>query len=416
MPPKNKVRKYDDAALAAMERAQLVQAAREEREAGRIPMDFKLSSKSSEISAVLKKIKVVSGASGSSSADSAAGSGGTQEFSESNAQRHGHESHSTGGSTKVDPPSKLCSDPNTSAFRLWRKEVDLWLKCHKTVQQEALVSRLLTCLADSEKELVLSVTFGENVTCDELLKRLQDRYGGSAEVERQGAIKEFRTLARGSKSLQSFISVWETTRAKAVELGVIPELASEQDVWDLLEAAQVSTAERAQVLRELELRKDLAGELEGPEKYNVVKKTLKTMALSFELESGGKKKEEKSVAVLIAEGVRKGLAAKGQGKGQGKGKASKKGGDAKKDMACYECGKTGHFAADCWSKATGKSKGQKGKGKGKGKKKWSDVSANERAGGTTKTKPCWQWQKEGRCTHGQTCKFSHADPASGDGA
>jgi len=407
--PAKKIPKYSAEELKAKGRAEIQQIGRDERDAG-YDLGVPLSSATDVIiAAIVKKVKVVEvpvvpRAAAAGEGERAAGSGVAEEFSESNAQRHGH-----APSTKVDAPSRLVSEPSTAAFRLWQKEVKMWQMCNARVDETVLVSRLLTCLADGEKELVLSVTFGANVTCDELLKRLQDRYGGSLEVERQSAIENFRTTVRGSRSLQTFLSVWQTARAQAVEHGVVPEQASEQDVWDLLKAAQISTTERAQVLRELELRQDFAGELAGPEKFNVVKKTLKSLALSFEMENGGKKKEEKSVAVLIAEGVRKGLAAKGLGKG----KASKKGGDAKKDMACYECGKTGHFAAGCWSKAKGKSKGQKGKGKGKGKKKWSDVTARERAGGegATTKKPCWQWAEKGRCSHGDTCKFEHEGAA-----
>ena len=402
MPAKKipKVRKYTMEALQLLGRAELVARARAERDAG-APIGS-LAAASATLIENLYKIKSVDGGKedGTSPADHAAGSGVAQEFSQNSGEKHGHAQ-----STKVDAPSRLASEPSTAAFRLWQKEVQMWQVCNAQCQETVLVSRLLTCLGDVEKELVLSRKF-ENVTCDELLRRLQDRYGGSVEVERQGAIEEFRTTVRGSKSLQSFLSVWQTARAKAVEHGVIPEQASEQDVWDLLKAAQISTTERAQVLRELELRKDLGGELAGPEKFNVVKKTLKTMALSFELESGGKKKEEKSVAVLIAEGVKKGLAAKGLGKG----KASKEGfhaktrfagsGDAKKDMACYECGKTVHFAADCWNKAQGKSKGQKKgqkgqKGQGKGMRgKGAQLNAMR-----TKAKEggmkCWTCGKEG---------------------
>ena len=400
MPPKNKVRKFGDAVLAEMERSQLVQTAREERAAGRIPADFKLSSKTSEITDALKKLKIVAAAP-EVAASSAEGRG--SEGSEDSSSLHGH-THRTGGS-KVDPPSRLCGEPSASAFRLWRKEVDLWVQCNTFASQEMLVSRLLTTLADTEKELVLSVRMTE-VSVAEVLKRLNDRYGGSLEIEKQNAIEKFRACTRGSKSLQKFLSEWQTARAQAVQQGVLAPEESEQDVWDLLKASQVGTAERAQVLSELEMRQDLGGELDGAAKFAVVQKSLKNMALSYELE-GSTKGKEKSVAVLIADGVRKGLA-----KGKSKGKGGKKGGDAKKDLACYECGKTGHFAAECWSKAKGKSKGQKGQGKGK-RGKGAQLNAL-RTGKSEKKGKCWQWQKDGSCTHGDGCKFEHdgaAEPA-----
>ena len=63
-----------------------------------------------------------------------------------------------------------------------------------------------------------------------------------------------------------------------------------------------------------------------------------------------------------------------KGKGKGKGKSSKgqsKGKDNKgsgKGIECYNCGKTGHKAADCWSKKKDNQKGNNSKGKPSGKK------------------------------------------------
>ncbi len=398
MPPKKKVRKYTMEALQLMSRAELVSTARAERDDG-APIGS-LAAASATLIENLYKTKTLA-TEPEVAASSAEGRG--SEGSEDSSSLHGH-THRTGGS-KVDPPSRLCGEPSASAFRLWRKEVDLWVQCNTFASQEMLVSRLLTTLADTEKELVLSVRM-EEVSVAEVLKRLNDRYGGSLEIEKQNAIEKFRQCTRGSKSLQKFLSEWQTARAQAVQQGVLAPEESEQDVWDLLKASQVGTAERAQVLSELEMRQDLGGELDGAAKFAVVQKSLKNMALSYELE-GSTKAKEKSVAVLIADGVRKGLA-----KGKSKGKGGKKGGDAKKDLACYECGKTGHFAAECWSKAKGKSKGQKGQGKGK-RGKGAQLNAL-RTGKSEKKGKCWQWQKDGSCTHGDGCKFEHdgaAEPA-----
>ncbi len=398
MPPKKKVRKYTMEALQLMSRAELVSTARAERDDG-APIGS-LAAASATLIENLYKTKTLA-TEPEVAASSAEGRG--SEGSEDSSSLHGH-THRTGGS-KVDPPSRLCGEPSASAFRLWRKEVDLWVQCNTFASQEMLVSRLLTTLADTEKELVLSVRMTE-VSVAEVLKRLNDRYGGSLEIEKQNAIEKFRACTRGSKSLQKFLSEWQTARAQAVQQGVLAPEESEQDVWDLLKASQVGTAERAQVLSELEMRQDLGGELDGAAKFAVVQKSLKNMALSYELE-GSTKAKEKSVAVLIADGVRKGLA-----KGKSKGKGGKKGGDAKKDLACYECGKTGHFAAECWSKAKGKSKGQKGQGKGK-RGKGAQLNAL-RTGKSEKKGKCWQWQKDGSCTHGDGCKFEHdgaAEPA-----
>ena len=75
--------------------------------------------------------------------------------------------------------------------------------------------------------------------------------------------------------------------------------------------------------------------------------------------------------------VVKGSGSKGKGKpkgktdkGKGKGKpqqAQKGKGPSSKDITCYNCGKTGRKASECWSKPKSKGK-DKGKGGPKGQK------------------------------------------------
>ena len=76
----------------------------------------------------------------------------------------------------------------------------------------------------------------------------------------------------------------------------------------------------------------------------------------------------------------KGSGGKGKSKGKGKDKGSGGKGSAFKDIVCFNCGKAGHKAAECWSKKKdgsnkGSSKGSKGGGK-KGKSKGKHKGAN----------------------------------------
>ena len=69
---------------------------------------------------------------------------------------------------------------------------------------------------------------------------------------------------------------------------------------------------------------------------------------------------------------------KGKGKGsKGSSKGNKGGKTSDKDITCYNCGKTGHRAADCWSKKKeGSSKGSS-KGSNKGSSKGSSKGTNK---------------------------------------
>ena len=76
----------------------------------------------------------------------------------------------------------------------------------------------------------------------------------------------------------------------------------------------------------------------------------------------------------------KGSGGKGKSKGKGKDKGSGGKGSTSKDIVCFNCGKAGHKAAECWSKKEdgsnkGSSKGSKGGGK-KGKSKGKHKGAN----------------------------------------
>ena len=88
------------------------------------------------------------------------------------------------------------------------------------------------------------------------------------------------------------------------------------------------------------------------------------------------------IASLVkGKGKGKGKQAKGDGKkGSSKG-GSSKGSNPAQDITCYNCGKKGHRAADCWSKKRPDGKGDKWSGSGKGDKSGKGGKGNKGKGG-----------------------------------
>ena len=77
----------------------------------------------------------------------------------------------------------------------------------------------------------------------------------------------------------------------------------------------------------------------------------------------------------------KGKQAKGDGKkGSSKG-GSSKGSNTAQEITCYNCGKKGHRAADCWSRKRPDGKGDKWTGSGKGDKSGKGGKGGKGKGG-----------------------------------
>jgi hypothetical protein len=381
MAPKQKLRKcckYDMDALSAMERGELVGLGREERAAGKIPADFKLSSKSELIVAALRKIKVTAPASGD------AGAGALEDddagAATARADAGGVNVESPTERTKLEPPSALPTGPEKAAFRLWSQEVAIWRGTHHMHSDTALVSSILKALASAEKAMIFAAHNEQNpVTMKSLLSVLALPYAGSELAERQHKLSLFRACTRGSKSLSAFLGDWELKRGQCVMTGTVQSTAGEQEQWDLLKACELSTDQSASIMHELSTRAELRAEMGLPEAtanetFELTKKLLRNLALSFELEKGtksnsnskeGGKWKEAELALFSkgkAKGKNKGAKGKGKGAGAGKGKEKK--------LACWTCGKIGHISTECWhaGKGTAKEGASDAKGKGKGKK------------------------------------------------
>jgi len=375
----NKIRKYERGALEAMKKPTLCELAREERETG--AKIGALSRAKSEIITDLLKIKITPPKPVADVADVVVAAPRIER-------------------TKLEPPSVLQSKPDRSVFRLWLQEVTLWRGTHSMHSDASLVTTLLRSLGNAEKSMVFAAHNAENpITTSSLLAVLELPYKGSEQAERQQKLTLFRKCVRGGRKLQEFLGDWELLRGTCVMNGTISRTMGEQDKWDLLASAELSTEQGASILHDLSVRAELRVELglstmTPSEEFETTKKLLAELSLYQEFESGSKTSKKPSGSSELTAMFAKGKAA-GKGKTQNSFQASGKGDDWKKTATCFECGKVGHVAADCWQKIA---KGGKSAFFSKGSSKGGKKGAKAKSGGKGKSKPgvvCYQCGKPG---------------------
>jgi hypothetical protein len=411
MAPKKKVAKFERSDLESKGRAALQELARGERDAG--AKIGALSQSTVTIIEELLKIKVLM----PSEADGAAGA---QADGATGAQATGDDAAGALAAprsfptTKLVAPSKLATQPSRSSWRMWEREVFIWKTTHKSHENEALVSMLLTALHETEKEMIFSVNGKDKIlTIELMMATLALSYEGDVFLERQRKLEEFRKCTRGRTNLSVFLPQWMRLRAQCVEMGLLTSETSEQDMWDLVRACNVSPSQHASLLHELTSRASLRKEVGLPEKSDHEKcammlSLLQELARSFEAAEeprrGGREESEASKATSTTKWTKDDLAlfSKGEAKGKSKGGQSdggkNKGGSDKSSIKCYTCGKAGHMSAQCWSAQPGKGlkRSQKGKGKGKqGKGKQEGQGKAKARSKVNETMKCWTCSKEG---------------------
>jgi len=278
---------------------------------------------------------------------------------------------------KMEAP-KATFQGDAAEWRGWRRTVDLWYNVRKKhASSKMLGALLMESVQGTARDLVYSHLAEGKESFKRVLKCLSEEYELDEVLRTTDALNALRECRRaGGVALGQHLKTYHSLRLEAIKHGFTE---SNVDGVDLLASCDLAPQTHTNVLIQLGAAAGSAGgkKVSGTPSgltYTEVRSLLRTIAKAEELkarereskaerEGGATASRKRSASVFVAE--------QGPGKGSWQGAAKRLKGE--------------------------KGKGSKGKSKGAGKK--------------GAAKGVCQFFVEGRCTYGDSCRFSH--PAVG---
>ncbi len=301
---------------------------------------------------------------------------------------------------KLTVPKKEFSGDKPK-FENWKRSVQLWRSKYPSQNQKMLGANLMECISgDAEDSIFANLEPGAE-TYDAIMATLERAYGDRDLAASTRIVSEFKELKRGKLSLSSFLPMYVTARNRARRYGLTVSPAT--DGSDLLNACELSVSQHSNILQQLQVRAELAGEEFARPAWEPTLKALEMLASTFEIHDQQRKIQKRPAALMTTESSGpdvkrpkpdKGNPTQHKGKGdQTKGNTSAKGkGQPKAPCRNWQSSGTCRFGDKCHYKHDERGPPRKEGGKGG-------------AGGKG---VCRQWAKDGTCTFGGTCKFGHA--------
>ena len=316
----------------------------------------------------------------------------------------------------IEPPESV--EDLKAHWRVYSREIAEWRS--QPFEERVLAQSWLRKLTTSQKELIYATLPAPITSVESIYAVLKANYGCDEQLQGRSDELAYRAHKRTTESVRAFMTKHTILRHTALSGGMSSD--SLAGGFSLLEAANLSTAQKEQILRNIKttsmLRREaklpnapLAGQ---PPSYDEICAELDLLIQVYELDAATEtkpvlsgvqvqkkvfKKNKKTKLKTVTQQLKQVQAAMttllaGAGKGSF-------------DWICPDCkcvcfaNRETCFKCDAKrplnpARAPSKGKGKGGKGKSNGGGK-----------GKSEERVCHHFQKSGTCSYGDTCKFVH---------
>ena len=285
-------------------------------------------------------------------------------------------------------PFVLENNPKPQTYKLWRDQIEDWLRIHRgqDFQELTLYSVLLKAVPEEDRHNYHHIVDSMQRDCASLLDYLDKTHARLTQLDKTEDIAKYRNCTRRGRGLKEWRQEWERMRKIALRAGLQP---SSQDKQDFVTAAELTDLQLSQVHAGMSRAQDLHDEKVWPDGVKVefdelaaAIKEISHYEYAEQSAQGGKKStkvpKDSDKALYAGMGYSEHEVAEavyayfGKGKGKGKGKGLGKGdnGASTKEQKPAGWKEPCQFGAGCRNMNTtckGWHPRAKGKGKGKGK-------------------------------------------------
>ena len=281
-------------------------------------------------------------------------------------------------------------------FENWKRSVQLWRSKYPSQSQKMLGANLMECISGDAEDTIFANLEPGAETYDAVMATLVRAYGDRDLAASTRIVSEYKELKRGKLSLSTFLPMYVTARNRARRYGLT--VSPMTDGSDLLNACELSVSQHSNILQQLQVRAELAGEEFARPAWEPTLKALEMLASTFEIHDQQRKIQKRPAALMTAEcsepDVKRPKPDKGKGQSKGKGQP-------KAPCRNWQTSGTCRFGDKCrYKHERGHAPPRKGDGKGGGGGKGV----------------CHEWTKGGTCSYGDKCRFAHNKATGSSGA
>ena len=245
-----KVPKYDKSTLESLNKPEVVERARAEREAG-----AKIGSLSRSKAAIIDDLMKVKIPSAPAPAKEPPGAGAKDPRDVARERKdeltaelaalriaHPEDRDRAPARGRVTEPVKLQAKPTFAEYKTWKRVIQEWMIGNAGETDACLCTYFLKAINDAQREVVFSVIPQGKLTCAAIIQVLDDEYVGDDICHGQDIHDAFRGCRRAGRALSEYVREWKQLRRKAMIAEVIVENRA-SDFQDLMRHAELTEAQ-----------------------------------------------------------------------------------------------------------------------------------------------------------------------------